>query len=555
MAFITSLISNFNSGSLPAASVSPMFPPLTLPASAPVASIPLPPLPEQSSSPDLSEVPPSEQVSEQGDALVKHWTPPAHNEATFEIDPAIPSTAVHSDFVEAGPPAPVNVIDTPVSVPLPSPAPVDSTVVADPESELSDIEEDSNVPPPEQVSSILPTRMSPMRSLRSRSPAKAAPQSSEADVEGFREGQATPPHPLGNGLPEEAEAARMTTAPPVDAADESERSDIEDDTVVDQDVSMPQDFAGGVKPVTPPKRRSSSRTRASSSRPPSRSASKAARGSTQPGSKRRGRPPKSRNVASRDVDMDEEPDDSTMGQPLADAIAAIFEKDKAEQGDTEETAVGNTNGVTDEEPDLEDAVSRRPSSRRKSSSNKSATVASGNSPAPSRLAPRKTPAKKAAKGKRGARKLADAKRKDKPSVTISNKTLMQIYENKPASFVNERMGHLLPHVQYHSIEEVNDYDLVWARNKKSGPFWPAEVCLDVEERDGDVPQGVLDLDPKKTAGAKREASADISAVEGDVSMSKTPRREKGYDNYILVQWFPQDTKSTWYVVSFAILYA
>lgn len=300
-------------------------------------------------------------------------------------------------------------------------------------------------------------------------------------------------------LGEHSESPAPPSAEPV----ESELSDLAEDSDVDgieNDVDQKQESAKANSKAPPSRKPRSSSARHA---PPSKSAARDGEKSDAPRSKRRS---STREVAPPVNGLVEHPDDELI----------VAKKE------------------------IESKSNTKPVSSKTSSQSGTAS--------PAKRRPGRKPAKK--QTKRGAKESAP--QKFRPSVTVSKKTLASIYENAPLSFVEKRLRLLLPHVRYQSFDEVQDYDLVWARPNRQSAYWPAEVCLDVEERDGDVPQVVLDADPNKDGANKREESSERSRSpskaprSGDASMSDGQKRiPKHYEHYLLVQWFPQEAKSSW----------
>lgn len=503
--------------SLPAPSVSPMFPPLNLPASAPSNSIalpPLPPLPEQSSSPDLPDGPSTEQPAQALPAS-SELNQPAHVVSQQEVG------------VKA---------EDPVSAP--SPPAGASQQHAEEESELSDIDESREA---SQIATDTATT-SPAHADNTAPPRDIAKTATDV----------RPPSPLSPGL------SSLSEHPPTDSADaplapllevtrevapESELSDL------DNDIDTPKTPKSASKPAshknsTRKSRSSSAKAKPSEAKPVSRPISSRSRspGKTSSNKKKGTAAKKTTQDDAHLADAESDEEDAKDAAPAAEASphAADIRTRDAKKPEGVNGIADNHKQAASLTPDPSHLQARR-------------------SPSKTRQSPRDSPgtdhtvARARGRKKKGKRvpnsitpgQLVVGMRSDKPSRTISQKRLKEAFHDKPSSFVIERLGYLIPHVRYNSFEEVKDYDLVWARSSKQAPYWPGEICLDVEERDGDVPQLVLDAHPNKHAN--RQASEDAAGLDDrDISVSLSSKKpESSFEHYVLVQWFPQGSKSTW----------
>lgn len=422
----------------------------------------------------------------------------------------MPAQPEHSEHPEKPPPADSD-LSTKAELDIADVVPDEKHVA---ESDLSELEETERAPPP-------PKKRGPGRPPKSLSKSKPmfVPRTSER-----------------------ASSTRIEASYAEESSDElgtePELSDTEGSVQV---VKTPKKPGRPRKSVTTsgttsvPKSRSSSvKGRSSSKKPVSNTqSSKSKSPSKSSTGKRRGRPPKHRPEAENEGDAEDEAEDkqeeTTPDEPVESTRLA------------DDQLPISPNGLAEDDEEVDAASPDATNPPRKQSPVKSRAKSAAESPAPVR-----TPARaRKKKGKRGrkprsAASASTTKRNNKPSRTISQAKLKEAYSDKPTSFVLERLRQLLPHVQYNSFDEVEDYDLVWARTNKQAPYWPAEVCLDIEERDGDVPQAVLDADLNKHANRQK-------LQEADESMSNIKRQEKVFEHYVLVQWFPQATgnRSSW----------
>lgn len=513
-----------SSASLPASSVSPMLPVLSLPASAPSLSMPLPPLAEQSSSPDVPDRAPAEHPP-----LAAPVSPPVTDHAN-----SVPTQAEQEGGHSLGAHPPTKSAQgTPQASAQLSTSMQPILQKPDGDSDLSEVEESRPASPTGTQTTALHSIKHTLQSDAAQPTLDAAELALDAALAD-----------AGATLNEPMEIQEA----PKSAVTESELSELDEDEPI---VETPRQQDSPKQPsIKEEKPRSKSRSSSVKLRAPARKpASKTNAVTPKPQSKsspaKRGRKPTRRQQAEPDLADDE------------DDVPGEAEPEATKSGRRTERTLSQIE--VSEKPELEQDATLSPDVTWKKAPatgrSRSRSVVASPEPILARTPVRGGGRKK--KGKRGRKpKPKDAvettgttsiaKDKNKPSRTISQQKLKEIYSDKPTSFVLERLRLLLPHVRFHSFNEVEDYDLVWARSNKQAPYWPAEVCLDVEERDGDVPQAVLDADPNKQANRQKSEEANRQTSEGaNESMSKRPDRV--FEHYVLVQWFPQTlgTKSSW----------
>ena len=86
----------------------------------------------------------------------------------------------------------------------------------------------------------------------------------------------------------------------------------------------------------------------------------------------------------------------------------------------------------------------------------------------------------------------------------------------------DRLAELLPVLSYNAVKEIGDYELVWARKNSREAFWPAEVCIELDDEDREIPEELVANAPEGTLGRK---------------MPKAWRAPPAKEREVLVQYF------------------